>query len=104
MYILNAYIHQTEITFIPTHTYFTQEVVDYGRKKWIRALCQSLQNTKPQCPDLPDSELAYFIMDKTDSFIQESMDKPTPRKCAASVTGLQEPPTWLHPEHQSRTI
>lgn len=27
-----------------------------------------------------------------------------PRKCAASVTGLQEPPTWLHSEHRSRKI
>lgn len=68
----------------------------------MKAICQSLKSTKPQCPDLSDRDLAYFLMDKTDSFIQSAMDEPLSRKCAARTTGLQQPPLWLDREYQQK--
>ena len=43
-------------------------------------------------------------MDKTDSFLQSTMDKPFSRKCAARVTGLQQPPSWLDEENRQKKI
>ena len=75
-----------------SQAFFTQDDVNSGRKRWVKAICQSLRSTKPQCPDLSDRDLAYFLMDKTDSFLQAAIDRPGfHRKSAARVTGLQQP-------------
>ena len=71
--------------------YFSQHDVNSGRKRWVKALCESLRSTRPQCPEISDRELAYFLMNKTDAFLQQSV---TAKKCAARVTGLQAPPSW----------
>ena len=81
--------------------YFTQEDVNNGRKRWVKALCHSLQSTWPQCPEISDRELAYFLMYKTDSFL---MNNPQAKKCAARVTGLQEPPAWAPQIYQNKKV
>ena len=98
------YLNLCPIYFLYSLAFFTQDDVNNGRKRWVKAICQSLQSTKPQCPDLSDRDLAYFLMDKTDSFLQAALDEPFSRKCAARVTGLQQPPTWLDEENRQRKI
>ena len=92
------------IYFLYSLAFFTQDDVNNGHKRWVKAICQSLQSTKPQCPDLSDRDLAYFLMDKTDSFLQAALDEPFSRKCAARVTGLQQPPSWLDEEDRQRKL
>lgn len=70
--------------------YFTQQDVSNGRKRWVRAICDSLQSTRPQCPEISDRDLAYYLMYKTDSFVHSTSSK----KSAARVTGLQKAPKW----------
>ncbi len=44
-------------------------------------------------------------MDKTDSFLQAAIDRPGfHRKSAARVTGLQQPPSWLDPQHTQNKV
>ena len=75
--------------------------MNHGRKRWVKALCSSLQSTRPQCPEISDRELAYFLMYKTDSFLHEN---PNSKKVAAKVTGLQQPPTWVPQLYQQQKV
>ena len=50
-----------------------------------KALCKSLWSTRPQCPDISDRELAYFLMYKTDAFLEDG--KP--------ISPAESPYIWL---------
>ena len=88
-------------TMFNRKAYFTQQDVNIGRKRWVRALCDSLRSTRPQCPEISDRELAYFLMYKTDSFLN---DCTSSKKCAARVTGLQKPPIWVPSRYQTMKV
>ena len=67
----------------------------------MKAICSSLPSTKPQCPELSDRELAFFLMYKTDSFLSRTS---ITKKCAVRVTGLQRPPAWVPPPFQNMKV
>ena len=87
--------------FTPRFAYFTQEDVNNGRKRWVKAICDSLQSTRPQCPEISDRDLAYYLMYKTDSFVHNGAST---KKSAARATGLQKQPKWLNPSSQAMKV
>ena len=101
MHDIGIYISANCSIFHFRKAYFTQEDVKCGRKKWVKAICSSLPSTKPQCPELSDRDLAFFLMYKTDSFLSRTS---ITKKCAVRVTGLQRPPAWVPPPFQNMKV
>ena len=58
----------------------------------MRAICDSLQSTRPQCPEISDQYLAYYLMYKTDSFVHNG---PTTKKAQHVQLGCRSHPSIL---------
>ena len=77
-----------------SYAYFTMDDVSAGTSKWLKAIQQCVQSTKPQC-HYSDKQLRRFLMDKIDTYNEDSRDTTCSRAQAVSVIGLQIPPSWV---------